>query len=185
MAGRIVERKVDLGTAVGRDNLETELYLIVDLDRVWVELMVSPAELPAIKEQQAVSITARGIPDKAAGQVMFISPLLDKDTRSAHVIAEIPNADGLWRPGSFVTAAIVVEEQSVPLAVPISATQSIGSEKVVFVRVPEGFKRRSVVIGRTDDRFVEVVTGLQPGEVVAVSNTFLLKAELLKGLAED
>src|SRR5215204_1209608 len=44
MAGHIVERKVDLGTAVGRDSLETELFVIVDLDRVWIELVVSPAD---------------------------------------------------------------------------------------------------------------------------------------------
>src|SRR5712672_3401786 len=48
IAGRVVERKVDLGTAVGRDNLETELFVIVD--RVWVELAISPADLPAIRE---------------------------------------------------------------------------------------------------------------------------------------
>ena len=68
MAGRVVERKVDLGTAVGRDNLETELFVIVDLDRVWVELAVSPADLPVVKEGQSVSITIRGIPEKADGK---------------------------------------------------------------------------------------------------------------------
>jgi cobalt-zinc-cadmium efflux system membrane fusion protein len=57
MTGRVVERKVDLGTAVGRDNLETELFVILDLDRVWVDLAVSPANLPAIKEGQPVAIT--------------------------------------------------------------------------------------------------------------------------------
>src|SRR5262249_38596751 len=61
IGGRVVERKVDLGTAVGRDNLETELFVIVDLDRVWVELAVSPGDLPVIKEGQAVAVSARGI----------------------------------------------------------------------------------------------------------------------------
>jgi membrane fusion protein, heavy metal efflux system len=42
-----------------------------------------------------------------------------------------------------------------------------------------------VTTGQSDDRIVEVVSGLHAGEVVAVSNTFLLKAELLKALAED
>ena len=49
IAGQVVERKVDLGTAVGRDNLETELFVVVDLDRVWVEAAVNPSNLPAIK----------------------------------------------------------------------------------------------------------------------------------------
>jgi membrane fusion protein, heavy metal efflux system len=67
MAGRVVERKVDLGMAVGRDNLETELFMIADLGRVWVELAVSPTDLPLIKEEQPASVAARGIPEHAEG----------------------------------------------------------------------------------------------------------------------
>jgi membrane fusion protein, heavy metal efflux system len=185
MSGRVVERKVELGVAMGRDNLETELFVISDLDRVWVEIAVSPTDLPLIKEGQAVSITARGIPERARGQIAFISPMLDKDSRSAHVVAEIANASGVWRPGSFVTAAIAFEEQTAALAVPASAIQTMGGETVAFVRTHDGFLKRQVVLGQSDDRVVEVISGLRAGEEVAVSNTFLLKAELLKALAED
>jgi cobalt-zinc-cadmium efflux system membrane fusion protein len=185
IAGRVVERKVDLGTAVGRDSLETELFVIVDLDRVWVELAISPADLPAIKEGQPVSIGARAVTDKVDGKIVFISPLLDKETRSARVVAEIANGEGVWRPGSFVTAAIAVEEHAVPLVIPASALQTIDNEKVVFVRTPEGFERRQVGLGQNDDRFVEVATGLRSGEVIAGTNTFPLKAQLMKALAED
>src|SRR5215510_7259573 len=169
--GRVVERKVDLGTAVGRDNLETELFVIVDLERVWVDLAVSPADLAAVKEGQPVVVTTRA--------------LKDKDTRSARVIAEIGNHDGVWRPGTFVTAAIAVEEQPVPIVVPNSAIQTIGGEKVVFVRTLDGFEKRAVVAGRSDDRFTEIATALQAGEIIAAANTFLLKAELLKGANQD
>jgi cobalt-zinc-cadmium efflux system membrane fusion protein len=185
MSGRVVERKVELGVAMGRDNLETELFVISDLDRVWVEIAVSPTDLPLIKEGQAVSVTARGISEKARGQIAFISPMLDKDSRSAHVVAEIANASGVWRPGSFVTAAIAFEEQTAALAVPASAIQTMGGETVAFVRTHDGFLKRQVVLGQSDDRVVEVISGLRAGEEVAVSNTFLLKAELLKALAED
>jgi cobalt-zinc-cadmium efflux system membrane fusion protein len=185
MAGRVVERKVDLGTAVGRDNLETELFVIVDLDRVWVELAVSPADLPVVKEGQSVSITIRGIPEKGDGKIVFISPLMDKETRSARVVAEIANSGGVWRPGSFVTAAVAIEEQPVALVVPSSAIQTIDGEKVVFVRTSDGFEKRPVVVGRSDDRFTEIATGLQRGEIIAATNTFPVKAEFMKGAAED
>ncbi|MFL5269639.1 MAG: efflux RND transporter periplasmic adaptor subunit [Stellaceae bacterium] len=185
IAGRVVERKVDLGTAVGRDNLETELFVIVDLDRVWVELAISPADLPAIKEGQPVSISTRSVTERAEGKIVFISPLLDKETRSARVIAEIANGEGMWRPGSFVTAAIAIEQPPVPLVIPTSAVQMIDNDKIVFVRTPEGFERRSVGLERSDDSFVEVVTGLRSGEVIAETNTFPLKAQLMKALVED
>jgi len=116
---------------------------------------------------------------------VFIGPMLDKDSRSARAVVEIANESGIWRPGSFVTAAIAFEEQPVALVVPVSAVQNMSAATVVFVRVPEGFEKRQVVLGQSDDRIVEVVSGLRPGEMIAVTNTFLLKAELLKALAED
>ena len=185
IAGRVVERKVDLGAAVGRDNLETELFIVADLDPVWVDLAISPADLPLIKEGQAVLITTRGIAASVEGKVVFIGPMLDKDSRSARAVAEIANDSGMWRPGSFVTAAIAFEEHEVTLGIPMGAVQNIGTAAVVFVQVPDGFQKRQVVLGRSDERTAEVLSGLRPGEVIAATNTFLLKAELLKALAED
>src|SRR5262249_11016283 len=154
-------------------------------DRVWVELAVSPADLPLVREGQSVVITVRAAKDKAEGTIVFISPLLDKDTRSARVVAEIENGAGIWRPGSFVTAAIAVDEQAAQVVVPSSAVQSVGSDKIVFVRTDDGFAKRAIVVGRNDSRSTEIVSGLQDGETVAAANAFLLKAELLKGQLED
>jgi hypothetical protein len=122
--------------------------------------------LPLIKEGQEVSITARGIPEKAEGKIVFISPVIDKESRTARVVAEIANGSGVWRPGSFVTTAIAFEEQPVTIAVPTVAIQTMGTGSVAFVRTPEGFQNRQVML----DRIVEVVSGLRHGEVIAVSN---------------
>jgi membrane fusion protein, heavy metal efflux system len=91
----------------------------------------------------------------------------------------------MWRPGSFVTAAISIDERSVPAAVPVVAIQTMDGGSVAFVRTSDGFQKRPVVLGRRDERVVEVVSGLGSGDTIAVSNTFLLKAEMLKGAAED
>jgi cobalt-zinc-cadmium efflux system membrane fusion protein len=185
ISGYVVERKVELGVAVGRDNLETELFVIADLDRVWVELAVSPEDVSLVRVGQTLSVAARGSAEKAKGKLIFIGPMMDKDTRSARVVAEIDNHDGVWRPGSFVTAAIVVEERSVPVVVPVAAIQTMDGKLVAFLRTSDGFQKRQVVLGQRDERAVEVVSGLSLGETIAVSNAFLLKAEMLKGAAED
>lgn len=185
IAGRVVERRVELGVAVGRDSLENELFVISDLSTVWVELAVGGNDLPGIVEGQRVSVTARNGAQKAEGRVIFISPMLDKETRTARVVAEIDNRDGQWRPGSFVNASIASDARPVALAVPLSALQSINGQRVVFVRTPDGFEKRAVVLGHTDEQIAEVTGGLQPSETVATSNTFLLKSELLKGGTED
>jgi cobalt-zinc-cadmium efflux system membrane fusion protein len=185
IAGHVVERKVELGVAVGRDQLETELFVIADLDHTWAELAVSPEEVALVRIGQTVSVVARGISGKTEGQVIYISPIVDRDTHKVHVVAEIDNKDGVWRPGSFVSAAIVFEERSVPIAVPVGAVQTMDGGPVAFVRTAEGFQKRQVVLGQSDDRTTEVVSGLRLGETIAVSNTFLLKAEMLKGAGEE
>jgi membrane fusion protein, heavy metal efflux system len=185
MSGRIVERKVELGVVLGRDNLETELFVVADLGRVWVELSVGPDDLPLVREGLPVAITTRSVAAAAEGKIVFISPVLSRETRSARVVAEIANDDGIWRPGSFVTGSIAVEQSPVALAVPAAAIQTVGADKVVFVRTGEGFAKRPLTLGRSDNRAVEVVAGLQPGEIIAAGNTFVLKAELLKAQAED
>jgi membrane fusion protein, heavy metal efflux system len=91
----------------------------------------------------------------------------------------------VWRPGSFVTAAIVVEERSAPVAVPVAAIQTMDGTPVAFIRTSDGFQKRQIVLGDGDERVAEVVSGLSAGETIAVSNTFLLKAEMLKGADED
>ena len=114
-----------------------------------------------------------------------MSPLLDKDTRTARVVAAIDNVDGSWRPGSFVTAAIAIEEHSAPVVAPFDAVQSVGGGKAVFVRTKDGFEKRDVVLGLRDVQCVEIVSGLAAGETIAVSNTFSLNAELSKPGEED
>jgi len=185
ISGRLAERKVELGTAVGRDNLETELFVIVDLSRVWVELSVSSGDLPLVKEGQMVRISARGLSETATGKVVFVSPLLDKETRTARVVAALDNADGHWRPGSFVTAAIALSERRADVVVPASALQNVDGAKALFVRNKEGFAKRNVVPGEQDGQAVEIVSGVAAGETIAVSNTFSLKAELAKPRDED
>jgi cobalt-zinc-cadmium efflux system membrane fusion protein len=185
IAGRVVERKVELGTAVGRDNLETELFVIVDLGRVWVELSVASSDLPLLKEGQRLNVTARGLSKVAIGKIVFVSPLVDKDTRTARVVAEIANSDGSWRPGSFVTASIALDERTVPVAIPTAALQKVGGQQIVFVRTKEGFEKRNIAAGQKEDQSIEIISGLTAGETIAVSNTFSLKAELSKPRDED
>jgi cobalt-zinc-cadmium efflux system membrane fusion protein len=186
LSGRVVERKVDVGTAVGKEGDPADLYTVADLSTVWVELAVPTTDLAKVKEGAEVLIAARDedAGQRAKGKIIFVSPILNAETRSARVIAALPNQDFSWRPGTFVAAEIQVGQDAVKMRVPRDALQSMGGEKVAFVRTPEGFERRDVKTGKADDVSVEIVSGLSPGDEIAMTNTFLLKAELGKGEAE-
>jgi cobalt-zinc-cadmium efflux system membrane fusion protein len=178
--GRVIERKAELGAPVGPDS---DLFVVADLASVWVEIAVPTANLPFVKEGQTVTVTgADGV--AAEGKIIFLSPVIDPENRSARAVARLDNPKQSWRPGSFVTAAIGTDSQPVELLVPREALQTIGGEQVVFVRTPEGFEKREVVLGRSNERVAEIVFGLDPGEQIAVTNSFALKAELAKAEAE-
>ena len=180
IAGRVAERRVELGSLVGREGQESELFVIVDLSVVWAELAVSPADLATIREGRKITIAAGMGGEPSPATVMFVSPLLDKETRSARVVASVDNAARQWRPGSFISAEIPIDETPAAIVVPKAALQFLKGETVVFVRTAEGFEARGITLGRQDARLAEVTAGLQAGERIATANTFILKAELGK-----
>jgi cobalt-zinc-cadmium efflux system membrane fusion protein len=184
ISGRVIDRRVDLGAPVGGDQQEKEIYVVADLSSVWVELTASAPDLALLKEGDDIAIedSARA---KATGKTIFISPMVSKETRTTRVIVSLDNADGRWRPGSFVGASIPVDRRAVPLLLPRNAVQTIDGKLVAFVQVPEGFEARAVQAGAMTEDAVEVIGGLKPGEVVAVLNTFVLKSDLGKAKADE
>jgi cobalt-zinc-cadmium efflux system membrane fusion protein len=184
IAGRVSERRVDLGGLIGREGQESELFVIVNLDDIWVDLAVSPEDIASLREDAPITIRAIGIEGETRARVIFVSPLLDRETRNARVIATMPNADHRWKPGTFVTAEIPLGGAAAKVLVSKQALQTSRGKPMVFVRTVDGFEPRPVRTGREDDEDVEILSGLSAGETVAVTNTFTLKAELEKADAE-
>jgi len=184
IAGRVSERRVDLGGLVGREGQESELFVIVNLDDIWVDLAISPEDIASVREGQPIVIRAIGIEGEASAQVIFVSPLLDRETRNARVIASMPNPNHRWKPGTFVTAEIPLGGERSGVIVPKRALQSVRGAPTAFVRDAGGFEARPVRTGLEDDDDIEILGGLSPGETIAVTNTFTLKAELEKGEVE-
>lgn len=182
ISGRVIARRAEPGAAVGP---EAELFTIADLSQVWVELSVRPDDLIYVREGQEVSVMAPtgGDATAATGRISFVSPIVDLETGAARVVAALPNGNGRWRPGSFAVAVISAAGSEADIIVPREAIQTMAGETVVFVRTARGFDRREVVLGRGNERVAEVVFGLDPGDVVATTNSFVLKAQLARGEA--
>jgi cobalt-zinc-cadmium efflux system membrane fusion protein len=178
--GTVIEKHITLGAVVKDD---TVAYVIADLRSVWVHVSVYTKDLPLVRHGQLVRIAAgAGIPD-AQGSIAYVAPVVDEQTRTAFARAVLPNPNGVWRPGLFVTAMIEVGATDVPLLIPKEAVQTVEEKATVFVQTPEGFEARPVTLGRTNETHVEVLTGLELGERYAATETFVLKAELAKGEA--
>lgn len=177
LAGRVIERLVSIGQPVGGEGQSKELYVISDLSVVELEIAVPAGDLGLLREGQTVKVqNAEG--HGFEGKISYVNAMITRETRSGHVLARFDNPDFALRPGSLLEADITLKETPVRIRIPRAATIMIEGKPVVFIRTPDGFMKREVELGRSDDAFVEVVSGLNAGETIAVSNVFLLKAEL-------
>jgi cobalt-zinc-cadmium efflux system membrane fusion protein len=128
-------------------------------------------------------VSSTALVSKAEGTISYVGSLLGEQSRTAKVRVTLSNPDAAWRPGLFVTVAVLGEDQNVPVAVSAEAVQTVESKPSVFVAVPGGFEARTVKVGRSDGKTVEVLEGLKPGEKYAAVNSFVLKSELGKDKA--
>lgn len=176
IAGVVTLRQVNAGETV-----ETQpLFTVSDLRVLWAELAVYPRDLPRIRLGQPVMLRAsEGLPPVET-RIAHISPLGAAGTQAILVRALVDNASGAWRPGLNVSASIVIEEAAVAVAVDAHALQTVDGARVVFVPHEGGFAPRVVEVGRTDDEFTEILSGLAAGESHVVTDSFLVKAELEK-----
>jgi cobalt-zinc-cadmium efflux system membrane fusion protein len=181
LTGTVVEKHIVLGEFVSS---EQRLFTVADLNTVWVDLNVYRQDFPKLRVGQKVFVQAAGMTDKIEGKISYISPFGSESTQTLLARAEIPNADGMLRPGMFVTGYVVLEEKEVDVAVKDAAVQTMDGSEVVFVAEGNSFEARPVKFGQRDGEWLEVVSGLLPGEKYAAANSFILKAEIGKGEAE-
>lgn len=180
--GTIVEKHLALGEAVKED---ASIFTVADLRTVWAEFAVSPKDLETVRVGQRAVVSSSAFESRVEGTVSYVGALLGEQTRTARARVTLDNPKGAWRPGLFVTVAVLGERQAAPLVVSADALQTIDERPVVFKAVPGGFAATPVKIGRTDGTNVEVLQGLKAGDKVASSNTFVLKADLGKSSVEE
>lgn len=181
--GVVIERHLTRGEVIDKDK---QIFVLANLDSVWVTLTVGAKDLHRIHKGQKVTVFSQNDKMKAASEIMYVSPIINEESRSGKAIVELENVDKKWHPGDFVTTEIaLVENMKGDIFIPASAVQKIQNDTYVFVRNQKGFLAKKMMTHETKDNdFVQVRSGLEIGDEIATTNTFLLKAELGKSEAE-
>ncbi len=175
--GTVIERHLVLGELIKEG---VNAFVIADLSSVWAELRIYQKDLAAVRKGQAVSLAAGHSVAEARGEISYVAPMVDEKTRTGLARVVLPNPDGRWRPGLFVTARVTVDEIEAPLLIPKTALQTVDEQICVFIQTDKGFKPRPVKLGRANETNVEVTQGLTAGERYVTQGAFTLKAELSK-----
>lgn len=154
------------------------MFEIADLDRVWVFADVYESELAFARLGAPATITLSYLPGRTFnGKVTFVTPTVDPMTRTAKVRIEVDNRDHALKPDMF--ADVVIEEPTRSVTVvPDSSVISTGTRSVLFVVKDGGtFEPREVETGTKSDRYIEIRSGVEPGEKVATQANFLIDSE--------
>lgn len=160
-------RKVSPGQFV---NQGTTLTYLISQDLMKAEFHVPEKFLGQMKEGQDIEVTVAAYPEETfKGQVYFIDPQVEEQTRTALVKAKIPNPDGELRSGMFANLNLIVSIRPQALVVPEAALVPRGEEVFVFV-VDSGNKAqmKTVKVGVRLAGRVEIMEGLSEGENVIV-----------------
>ncbi len=175
VSGYVIEKDIVEGGAV---EAGMRLYRIAALDRVWIEAEVYESELSLIHVGQEARVTLPYLPGEGlVGRVAFIYPYLDNMTRTGRVRIELPNRGLELKPDMYADVTLQVDRGE-RLVVVESAVLYAGPRRLVFLDLGEGrLKPQPIEVGVKSGDFLEVLSGLDEGDVVVTSGTFLIAAE--------
>lgn len=176
MSGVVLEVEATVGGAVTPDH---PFITLIDLSEVDVVAHVHEGQLAAVKPGQAVQIRSIAHPDLIiTGKVKTTAASLSRETGTLRVFVHAENADEKLLPGMRAQLAFVTAESDDAVVVPRAAVLGDAGDLFVFRQImtaPFAYERTPVVIGLRDDRFVEIIEGVVPGDRVVTRGNYQLQ----------
>jgi len=183
-SGYVLEKKTTPGSVV---EPSTDLFVIGELQRLWMLASVNEADWAKLRLGQSATITVNGLADRhAVGKITDLGQQLDPLTRVLRVRIEFNNRKAKLRPEMLAEAQIAANTSKQALAVPSDAIQEIQEQDVIFVRTsPDHFAMRPVRTGEPLGNRIIILEGARPGDQVVTKGAFILKSEMLKSSMES
>lgn len=167
-AGVVGQRLVSVGDYVARG---TKVASVLRTNPLRVNLTVPQQYSAEVAVGRPVQLQVDAAPgQKFDGQVRFVSPALQADSRTLIVEALVANDSGVLKPGSFATARIEQASERPAVLVPAAAVRTVSGTSRVYVISGDRAEERIVTLGQPVDALIEISTGLKSGENVATSN---------------
>lgn len=161
------------------------VYQVADLREVWLEGEVFERDLAVMRLSQTVVAELAAFPGRPReGRIVYVSPTVAAETRTARIRVALQNPDLVLKPGMYATIRVRGTARTNVLQLPRSAVLVTGRRTLVFVKDADGMLvPRDVELGQTVGDRVEILRGVAAGETVVASATFLVDAESNLGSA--
>ena len=181
-AGQITRIALTEGALVSAGKPISRIY---DQQRLHVEFQVPERLWTKVRAGQRLTIRADGDPDLSAdGQVSYVSPNANPNSRSLIVTGLIDNPDHRFAAGLFVHLRLDLGTKENVVLVPEAAIVERLSGSYVFIVDKDKSFERQVKLGERRDGKVEVVAGIEPGQHVVVSGQKMIRDNMAVTIAQ-
>jgi membrane fusion protein, heavy metal efflux system len=162
---------------------QEEIFRLLNLDNVWIAAHVSEFDLAAITAKPGAVLKFPAYPERSfdilgdmGGELVAVGREVDQKTRTVELHYQAPNPEGLFRAGMFADVFLETQKSFDAIAIPESAVVRDNGQTVAYVQHSgEAFQRRELELGIQDGTFIEVLSGLEAGERIAVQGGYLIK----------
>lgn len=176
MDGVVLDVQVLVGGAVEPDK---NLLTIIDLSEVDVVAQVHEGQIAAVKPGQAVRIRTVAYPDLlTTGKVKTTAANLARGSGTLRVFVHTENPGHKLLPGMRAQLAFVAAETDAAVVVPRAAVLGEAGDLFVYRQImtaPFAYERVAVAVGLRDERFVEIIDGVLPGDRVVTRGNYQLQ----------
>lgn len=179
--GEIVERKINKGQVVQPADA---LFTVADLSTLWAVSEIPESNAYLIHKGQKVTLVIPALRNASIeGVVAHVDSIVNPQTRTVVVRMEVPNKDGLIKPGMLAT--MMIESQPTErLLVPSSAVIREDNHDHVFIREDEDtYRMVTVKLGPEGKGYRPVISGLKDGQEIAINGAFHLNTERKRQLS--
>jgi RND family efflux transporter MFP subunit len=162
--------------------------IVSDTTALEIEVMVSEAEVSYIQKDSEVDVQVQAVQEEMfKGQVASIATVADPAKHNYVVKIALPNPDGRIKSGMFAELKVNTISKNGVTAIPLSGVIPKGGREIVFV-VDQDSRAREVEVktGIKNDSYIEIISGLTPGqEIIVKGNTLVSEGTLVKVVAGE
>ena len=178
LSGTVVQRKIGPGQYVSYTStgIVDPVFTIGDLSTVWLVAYVRESEAPKVRAGQQLDFTVLAYPKTTfKANIDHVAASLDPNIRRLIVRATIDNSKGQFKPEMFTSVTIYTDEGDSSLGVPRDAViYEADNARVWVARADKSIEVRQIKTGITRGGMIQVVQGLQPGEIVVTKGSLFV-----------
>ena len=181
--GYVLSKKLSQGDYVRQGQ---SLYTVGSTSNVWLVFDVFESDMSGVQKGSEVVFTTPSLSNEEfQAKVTYIDPLLNSNSRTTTVRAEISNRSNSLKPGMLLNGKITTKKSTsnkanAPLTIPNTAILWTGKKSVVYVQLSDtevpSYEYREVKVSNRSNEYSTIMEGLEEGEEVVSHGAFVIDA---------